>query len=1073
MSRSLPYTFSLALFVFMALVGLPPALANAYNGPLTNNFELNSVPQKVIRGTVLDAETGQPLAGASILVLGANLGTFTDDQGEFQLTVPDERNIFVVTFIGYEAQEIEIGTQTVFTIRLVQDVTSLKEVVIVGYGTQETYKVSAAIQQITSEDLQIDRRPVSTLESSLVGSLPGLVLNQSSGQLGAGVGLQVRAASALASKNALILVDGFESSIQNLNPSDIASVTILKDAAATAIYGARGANGVVLITTKSPQRNEALAVIFNSNFSFQNPASTADMVNSQQFMEAFNRAEFADRQRIFPNLTPDDFDFTYSEEDIARAASGFYPETNWAEELYNETAVQSLQNLGIQGGSERIGYFLNFGYLSQNGVAQGNDQLQRYSLRAKVDADINEWLSTGVNIFNAFRDLDNVPISTNNGLRGQPFFPVQLDTGQFAGTYVFKGSTSGEENPIAQVNSGSFDRTLSDELNLQLYATIKPFQAFAIEGRVSYVRNNNNRSQWNNPYEYLLLDEEDLSSTGTPVPFTINDRRLTETSSRSFAINTLLTANYAPTFGEAHNLDILIGTQTQQGQRQSISATRFGYILPNLQSLNLGTQINGFGNSSSGANDRSTLSYFSRVAYDYIGRYLVEFSFRADASSNFVRDRWGFFPAVSAGWNMHGESFLKDLSALNVLKVRASWGINGDDGSLTGIELVSTNPAGVAFGGSVQPTILLNRPKNPDLTWETSQKANIGLDVVLWNGKLSFNGDYFIDSRQDIIATVLTSAEGGLNGILANVYDARAWGWEFTLGHKSQIRQIGITADLNLSYYNNEITQGAGDAPLNISAENYQIEGFPTVNWFGYQTDGYFQSQADIDNWVNSAGQAIDQATVVSQGAAGKYIGGYRYVDQLTEDTNGDGIPDAPDGIINADDRVILRENAVDNYRLGGSIGLSYQGFTLSARIYGVLQSHEWLNDGNNLNAFTSSGVAPFRYQIENWTPETPDALFSQAYAVTRPYNPDVSDLIVERDFIKFKNVNLAYAFSQSAVSKLSIIRGLELYASFENLGILWTNYPLFQYGFDPEFGADGFNYPLAIKSSFGANITF
>ncbi|MEO1213149.1 MAG: SusC/RagA family TonB-linked outer membrane protein [Bacteroidota bacterium] len=1030
--------------------------------------------EKEVSGRVIEAENGNALEGVKIQVKGTTIGAFTNTDGTFSITVPDDASILIVSFVGYGTEEIEIAGRSTFEIELTVSFKDLDEVIVVGYGTQDSYKVSAAVQQINSEELEIDKRPISTIESSLVGSLPGLILDQNSGELGAQTAIQIRGASGLSSRNALVLVDGFESSVENLNPADIESVSILKDAAAAAIYGARGANGVVLITTKRTARSEDLTLTFSSNLSLQAPNSTAELVDSRQFMETFNAAQFADRVRVFPDQRIEDFDFPYSDEDIARAESGFYPETNWVDELYNENAIQSLQNLSVQGGSAQVGYLMNLGYLSQNGISQGPDKLERISLRLKVDADISPWLSIGANIFNAYRDLNRIPLSTNNGLRGQPFFPVRLDAGPFAGAYVFKGSTSNEENPIAKVNSGSFDQTLSDELNLQLYGILKPIENLALEGRFSYVRENENRALWDNPYEYIILDEESLEPTGNPVPFTNNDRSLTEISSRSFSLNTLLTANYTQRISEVHNLDILLGFQAQEGQARSISASRFGYILPNLQSLNLGNQIIGFGNTSNASNDRSTLSYFSRLAYDFQAKYLLEFSFRADASSNFVKDKWGFFPAVSIGWNIDRESFLEDVNDLDLLKLRASWGINGDDGSLSGIETVITNPAGIAFGGNVQPIILLNNTVNPNLTWETSQKANLGLDVVLWKGKLDFTGDIFVDNREDIIANVLTAAEGGLDGILANVYDARSWGWEFNLEHQSKIGKFGINASLNLSFYNNKITQGAGNAPLNITPENFQLEGFPTINWFGYETAGYFQSEEELASWVNSAGEQIDQSTVVSQGDSfGRYVGGYRFVDQMTIDTNGDGIADTPDGVINGDDRKILLENAVDNYRIGGTIGFSYQRFTVSARIYGVLKSNEWLNSGNNLNAFTSSGVAPFVYQTDTWSPENPTALFSQAYAFSRPYNADISDLIIERDYIKFKNINLAYSFGPRVLEKLKVIQSLDLYASFENIGIIWTNYPLFEYGFDPEFGANGFNYPLSLKSSVGVNLQF
>ena len=1054
------------------------ASSSLANSPFTNYLDLD----RTISGTITDAE-GEIIIGATIQIKDSEIGTATDIDGAFTLAIPDDAEILIVRYIGYEEIEVEIGATSVFNIVLQESVEELSEVVVIGYGKQENSRVSAAVQQVKSEDLELDKRPVSTIESGLVGSVPGLILNQNSGQLGAGVGIQVRSIGSLNNNNALILVDGIETSIQNINPNDIQAVTILKDASATAIYGARGANGVVLITTKETKKGESISANFNANVSWQSPNNTADLLTSQQYMEAFNAAVLNETFRLNPNTT--EFTFPYSTEDIDRARSGFYPETNWVEELYNETAFQHNYNLGLQGGSENVGYLLNFGYLNQDGTSQGPDNLERLSLRLKLDADVTDWLTVGVNAYNANRTLENLPLSTNSGLRGQPFYPVQLTSGEFAGAYVFKGSTSNEENPIAKVNSGSFDRTISDELNLQLYGILKPFEGFSIEGRVSYIKQQDARTIWDNPYEFIILREDDLTPVGGLVPFTNNDRSLRERRSTSRSINTWVLAKYEKSFNKLHNFNVLLGSQAQSGEGESITASRQGFILPDLQNLNLGVEPDPslpFGNTGNFTANASTFSYFGRIGYDFNRRFLAEFSFRADASSNFIQEQWGYFPAVAAGWNLHEERFLTGFRNLDILKIRASWGINGDDNILNSSnrEVVNFNPAGIGFGGSTQATILLDNAINPNLTWETSEKINVGLDLTLWKGKLSITADYFIDYRKDLIALVQTSVASGTTfidengnitgGILDNVYDARSWGTELVVSHRSKIGKVGIDASVNFSYYNSEVTEG----PSLLNSDRILQVGLPiSGSFYGYETNGYFNTRDDLNNWVNTAGTIIDQSIVVSQGSDGKYVGGYRFVDQLTVDSNGDGIPDAPDGIINDEDRVVLLNNPIDNYLIGANLGFTYKNFSISGRIYGVLSGVEWIKEGSNINAFTSSGVAPFLYQIDTWTVDNTDALFSQSFANARPYVQDVSGLIIEKDFIKIKNVNLSYSFSQEILQKQGFIKDLMVYVSFENLGVLWTNYALHEYGFDPEFGSNGFAYPEAIKTSIGANIRF
>ena len=539
-------------------------------------------------------------------------------------------------------------------------------------------------------------------------------------------------------------------------------------------------------------------------------------------------------------------------------------------------------------------------------------------------------------------------------------------------------------------------------------------------------------------------------------------------------MNAWLLANYEQSFN-SHNFNLTAGYQAESGSGSEISAGRNGFILDNLQSLGLGTSIPNnlaFGNDSDFSLERSVLSYFGRLSYDYQGTYLAELSFRADASSNFINERWAYSPALSLGWNLKNEPFLSDISALNALKIRASWGKNVDDNilGLVNREVVIFDPSGIGFGNQVQPTILLDNSINPNLSWETSEKLNIGLDFLLWDGKLSFSGDYFIDNRKDMIAAVQTSIEGGLTavdidgvitgGILDNVYDARSFGWEFSLGHVSEVGPLELSAGFNLSNYQSKLINGPTQI---IDDERLQESGVTPIfgSLYGYETNGYFNTEEDLQSWVNANGESIDQSPVVTRGRDGKYLGGYRFVDQNN------------DGVVNAEDRVVILDDPVDNFRLGANLSLKYKNLRLGLRIFGVLGGHEWLNTSNNVNAFASSGVTPFAYQTDTWTTENMDAIFSQSFVNSRPYVAEVSNLIVDRDYIKIKNINLSYSFGSEQLEALKVIKGLNVFVSFENLGVLWTNYPLHEYGFDPEFGSVGFVYPQSLKSSIGVNVNF
>ncbi|MEO9966725.1 MAG: SusC/RagA family TonB-linked outer membrane protein [Reichenbachiella sp.] len=1041
-------------------------------------------PNIKVTGTVTN-QKGEALASASVAIQGQNIGVITDLDGKYVIEVPEE-SVLSFSYLGYHTQVETVGARSVIDVQLIENISQLFEVIVTGYGTRRNEKVSSAIVQTNNQELQIDRRPVMDIQSALVGSMPGLIINQNSGKLGSDVNVMVRATSALSERGALILIDGFEGSMADVAPAAIATVTLLKDAAATSIYGARGANGVVLITTKSPKRDQPLSVTYSLNYALQRPAQTAQIVGSEEFMQSMNQATLNETLRNSPETLPESIQLPFSSADLDRASNGFYPENQWVDKLYNERARQIIHNIAITGGTEKTAYFININQMNQNGLLNGADNLKKSNLRLNIETDFTDWLTFGANLFVVERKLNNVPTIEDRSIRGRPFFPVQLPNG----SYVQKGAADGIPNPIAMTNSGSYDRQTQDVANLQLYTQIKPLPWLVLEERLSYVRKNTSRDIWNNPYEYVILDLE-LNQVGETIPISPADRNLEIRSGRSYAINTLTTAQITKQINQNHNIQALVGIQTTIEEKREQRAGRSNFILENVQDLSLGREpltldvsdldniegaVDPSGNTSRIWDNRTTLSYFGRISYDYNSRYLAEFSMRADASSNFSKsNRWGYFPAFSVGWNVDQEGFMSGLSLVDMLKVRASWGLSGDDGSVSVVERANFSPNGASLGGTVVPVISLGNAVNEDLKWETSKKMNLGVNLSLWRGKFSFALDYFIDKREDIITTRLTSLESGLaTGILDNVYGAKSWGWEMELGHKNHLGPVEIFSNFNLSYYDSEITETDGLGPISTNASNYQDKGLPIFgNWYGYETNGFFNTQQDIDNHTNEQGVPLDQSAVSTGDDLGRYLGGYRYMDQITVDTDGDGIADARDGIINADDRVVLMRNAVDNYRFGFDLGASYKRFSFSVRLFGVLKSYEWWNSGRHLNQFTGD-LAPFVFQTDTWTPDNTNATFPQSSASNIiPFEQDVSDLIQKNAYIKVKNINLTYSFGPEALNKSKVIKDLNVYLSIENLGVLWTNNPAHESGWDPELGTGNFRYPMPLTTSLGMNLTF
>ena len=644
---------------------------------ITNNYDIlikKKAPSKIdikqsydISGTIADL-SGQPLPGANILEKGTSNGTQTDFDGKFSLSVSNSNAILVISYLGFKTKEVSINNQATLAVVLEEDTASLDEIVVIGYGTQSSKNVTQSVVQVNAEDLDVDKRPVANLQNALVGSAPGLnVIQSSGGRLGGGINIRVREASALGTRDALILIDGFAGNITDINPNDIASVSILKDAAATSIYGARGANGVVLVTTKNTKKNEKLSLTYSYSHSFQSPAKTADLLNAEEFIEFANEAEFNEGVRNGQDplsITP-----IFSDEMLQRARDGFYPNTNWIEELYSETASQVSHNLTINGGSEKTGYTVGMGILDQDGLLVGPDNLKRYNLRLKIDSDITDWLTLGVNASYTSRITDNVPNLEGNSSRGRPFFPVRLSDGRF----VDKGAAVGNPNAIGRALSGSFDRNERDALNLQLYGKITPIKNLTLEQRVSITKRNNFRRIWNNPFEVTILDELTLDEVST-TPIQSTDRNIELRGSSGYSINNLTTLTYDYSINNEHNFEAFLGFQSNEGEFQEVRASRFNFVLDNVQDLTRGLEINGLGNNSERAFDRATISYFGRLTYNYKSKYLLAASFRNDESSNFgSNNRSGFFPAASIGWNIDQENFLKD-SFITGLKLKASWG---------------------------------------------------------------------------------------------------------------------------------------------------------------------------------------------------------------------------------------------------------------------------------------------------------------------------------------------------------------------------------------------------------------
>lgn len=1036
-----------SLSIFILMVGVFQTYASTSSEG--NEMSASSAQQqeKTITGKVTDI-AGEALPGVSIVVKGTLNGTITNIDGEFSMKIPTDTEFLQLSFIGMKTQLLNVSGKTEFEVVLQDDFSDLEEVVVVGFGVQKSSAVVSSVAHITTEDLSIDQRPVTNIASALNGAVPGLIVTNSGGSPGSSPSLSIRGTSTTNSSSAdmLVIIDNFEGSMTDIDPQTIESVSVLKDASAVAIYGARGANGVLLVTTKNTGRDKKTSVSYNFNMSVQSQPRVAELVNSLEYMNYQNQVE----------------EDSWGATELGLAREGWYPDTDWADALYESGTSQQSHDLTITGGSANTGYLLSASYFRQDGIAVGDDYYERYNLRLKVDSDITDWLTIGVNALISNTIDNDIVTNSGNNLRGLPMYPVKSDDG----FWVSNGTSDASYNVVADASSGSFDKTDKDKYNVQMYLKLKPIKGLTFEERVSVIKTNYNERDWNDVYDIISLDATDIDSYTNPDSdnrsYYYGDsdaRELFMTTFQGKEIKTLTSLTYDYKKAK-HTAKAFVAMQTESGEDDEWGTGVSGFEFDNV--ISLGQGDNATTDYTNGVyetrdNNETTLSFLGRLNYSYADKYLLEGTFRADASSYFTdSNKWAYFPSGAVGWVASREDFLSDVNWIQLLKLRASYGSTGDDGNLGSQtqQLVSFSAAGYPIGGEESSQIWVPNFVNEDLKWETSTIFNVGLDASLFDGKLQFEYDYFINNRRDIIAKInSTATEYGFGDAYGNPYAVRSWGWEFNATYKNRIGDFGYAISGNVSWYDNKITKVSEDA----QSDNF-MEGQSVNDRYGYETDGFFDSTEEINS-----NYASDGVTLIDQSIDDARIGGFKYVDQNE------------DGVINTDDRVILEGNSDRNWNVGLNLSVNYKNLTLSTRIYGSLYRKQWLNSTFSAMPFLGGG-APFSYMLDAWSTENPDAMFPfpESTDPVLSYATNVDRFLIDSEYIKCQNITLNYNVGNGLLARLGgAVKSMNVYVSAENVGVIWTNNPLFDEGWDPELGMSSVKYPMPFTIAAGLNVKF
>lgn len=962
----------------------------------------------------VNGANGEGIPGANVVVKGTTTGTATDGQGNFSLNAPANGTL-VISSLGFTSQEVNIGGRSQLTVTLVEDQKALEEVVVVGYGTQRKSDVTGSLSSVTSKEIK--SVPVTGVGQALQGRAAGVQVTQASNAPGGGVTIRIRGGNSInAGNEPLYVIDGFpvyNESGANLNPNDIESMEILKDASATAIYGSRGANGVVLITTKRGKTGQNL-IEFESYYGVQQVRKKLPMLNATQYAELVNEANVnAGRAPVF------------TQDQIA----GFGVGTNWQDEIFRDAPIQNYQ-LTASGGNEKSRYAVSGNFLEQQGIIM-NSKYDRASFRFNFDHKINDRFNIGTSL-NIIRSRNNaVPTDADGGTSGTVvysalnFSPTQPVYNPDGSLVVF--NTPGRiqiGSPVAQA-MGTFNKTIGTRMMGTVFADYKILPGLTFRTSFGADVNYSKRS--------LYLSRN--TATGTQLS---GQASIVNTQSSTWLNENTLT--YIKTFGDVHNLTFLAGYTMQGNRWESVEARSQGFANDILTYENLGSASIALVPASSASNWQLN-SYIGRANYDYAGKYLATATVRADGSSRFgASNKWAVFPSASVAWRLSEEAFLKGNTVINDLKLRASYGLSGNQEIPQYQSLATLGTQNANFNNAVVIGVGPSRVANPDLRWETTAQADIGIDVGLLSNRITLTADYYNKKTTDLLLSVPLPFVSGYASALQNLGSIRNQGFELGINSTNLTGDFKWTTAFNIAANRNKVLNlgdqtefAAGEASGHLQLPNSGLVrvGEQIGLFYGYQSSGIFQNQAEVDGSAQKTAKPGDR----------------RYVDQ-----NGDGA-------INASDRVILGY-AQPKFYGGLTNTFSYKGVELSIFMQGT-----YGNSIFNINRFELESLTGVSNQsaatLNRWTPTNPSNEIPRANAVGNAYVLS-SRQIEDGSYLRVKNINLSYTLPSTLVSKAKLYN-VKVYVSAQNW-ITFTNYS----GFDPEVNRFGQN-TLSQGSDYGS----
>ena len=1026
-----------------------------------------------VSGVVISGEDNLPLPGVSILLKGSTTGTVTDVDGKFRISVESDQSVLVFSFIGFVTHELVVGAQSVFDVRLAPDTKSLEEVIVVGYGEQKKETITGSVATVKGGELA--KSPSVNLSNSIAGRMPGVVAVNRSGEPGYdGSSIRIRGSNTLGNNDALIVIDGIPAragGIDRLNPNDIESISVLKDASA-AIYGSRAANGVILVTTKRG-KSGVPELTFQVNQGWAQPTVVPDLANAAQYAgmlndldiyalpvsewDAANQAYKQNGEYTRPNGQVRSAPYSPDELELYRNGSDpwFYPNTDWYDATLKEWSPQTRVNAQLVGGTDNVKYMTSIGFQDQDAYyINSATGFKQYDIRLNLDATINKYIKVGVGIMGReerrFFPTRGAGAIFRMQMRGKPNQPAYWPNG-LPGPDIENG-----ENPVViTTNATGYDRDTRDyfQTNGTLEIKIPGVEGLKVTGTASVDKTMQFTKRWETPWTLYQLgsgfEEDGVTPVLVPSKRGPAEPRLTQSNTNTLNILLGGVATYDKVISDNHTINVLAGFNKETVQSDNFNAFRRYFISSAIDQMFAGGDLEK--NNGGGAYERARLNYFGRVSYNYKEKYLAEFLWRYDGSYIFPEDtRWGFFPGIMLGWVVSDESFWQNSlgKTFDFFKIRGSWGQLGNDqiyfgGVLQEYQFLSTYGfSSYIINGTEVKTLFETRVPNDRITWEVANNSNLGFEGQFLQGKVFFEFDLFYNKRTNILWQKNASVPQSTGLILPaeNIGEVENKGFDFNVGYRGNIGDVTFSAAVNGGYAKNKILFW-DEAP---GAPEWQMStGRPMNTFLVYQYDGVFATQEDIDS------EELDYTAITNNLRPG---------DMKYKDYNGDGK-------INPEDRVRMDNNNIPLFQGGINLNMAWKNFDLSVLFQGAAGARQYVSAGE------SGNIGNYLLDIyENrWTIDNPSSVHPRiANRSDQYYSNNNTYWFRKSDYIRLKNFELGYNLPAHLTEKIGV-RNLRIYVNGINL-FTWDKMKVY----DPESdNSTGQYYPQARIISTGLNVTF